>query len=79
MLLILCQLTMSEVDVGGMAVEPEPSHQCFVHFVAVRWMAAEEQSDKMIFDLEVCMKQSCVIEFLPRGKERKPLTFIESC
>ena len=27
-------------------------------------MAAEGQSDKMVSDMEVCMKQKCVIEFL---------------
>ena len=27
-------------------------------------MTAEEQSDKMVTDMEVCMKQMCVIEFL---------------
>ena len=27
-------------------------------------MEAEEQSDKMASDMEVCMKQRCLIEFL---------------
>ena len=27
-------------------------------------MAAERQSDKMVSDMEACMKQGCVIEFL---------------
>lgn len=29
---LFCWLTMSEVDVGGMEVETEPSHQCFITF-----------------------------------------------
>jgi len=33
-------------------------------FVAMRQMAAEGQSDKMASDMEVRMKQRCVIEFL---------------
>ena len=31
-------------------------------------MAAEGQSDKMVSDMEVCMKQRCVIEFLHAEK-----------
>ena len=31
-------------------------------------MAAEEQSDKMAADVEVCMKQRCVNEFLHKEK-----------
>ena len=32
-------------------------------------MAAEEQSDQMASDMEVCMKQRCVIEFLHEEKK----------
>ena len=46
----------SEADVGGMTVETEPSHQ---YPVTVQEMAAERQSD-----MEACMRQRCVIEFL---------------
>ena len=35
-----------------------------LHFVAVWQMAAEGQSDTMASDMEVCMKQRCVTEFL---------------
>ena len=30
--ILLCWLTMSEADVGGMAVEVEPSHRYFITF-----------------------------------------------
>jgi hypothetical protein len=36
-----------------MAVEVEPSRQQLVSFVAVRQMAAEQQSGKMASDMEV--------------------------
>ena len=47
---------MPEVDVCGMPVEVEPSSQYPLHFVAVGQMAIEEQSDKIVSDMEVCMK-----------------------
>ena len=47
-----------------MAVEVEPSSQYPLHFVAVGQMAIEEQSDKIVSDMEVCMKQKWVTEFL---------------
>ena len=50
---------MSEANVGGMAVESEPSGQYSVVFVA-----AEGQSDNKASDMEVWMKQRCVTEFL---------------
>jgi len=37
-------------------------------FVAVRQMAAEGQSDKMVSDVEVFMKQRCGTEFLHAEK-----------
>ena len=54
----------SEANVVDMTVEVEPSRQYSVNFVAVRQMTAEGQSDKMAPDMEVRMKQRCVIEFL---------------
>ena len=36
---------------------------------AVRHLAAERQSDRMVSDVEACMKQRCVIEFLHAQKE----------
>ena len=56
--------TISEADVGGMAVEVEPSRQYSVKFVAVRQTTAEGQSDKMASDMEVRMKQRRVTGFL---------------
>ena len=34
------------------------------HFVAVRQMAAEGHSDRVVSDAKVCMKQKCGAEFL---------------
>ena len=41
-------------------------------------MAAEGQFDKMVSDVEVCMKQRCVTEFLHVEKWH-PLAFIDAC
>ena len=38
------------------------------HVVAVQQMAAEGQSDRMASDMEVWMKQMCLIEFLYEEK-----------
>ena len=68
---------MSGADVGGMAVEAEPSPQysmtrcCCV-------TAAEGQSDRMVSDTEVCMKQRCVSEFL-HVEKRHPVTLFDAC
>ena len=61
--ILLCWFTTSELDVGGVAVEVEPSHQYSLAAVAMRQMAAEGQSDKMASDGEVRMKQMCVTGF----------------
>ena len=58
--ILLLWPTMSEVDVGAIAVEVEPFHQT----VAMWQMAAEGQPDRMASDTEVCLKQRFVIEFL---------------
>jgi len=42
-------------------------------------MAAEEQSDIVASDMEMQMKQRCVIEFLHAGKKWRPLTFTDAC
>ena len=39
-----------------------------LHFIAMWQIAAEGQSDKMASDIEVQMKQRCVIEFLHADK-----------
>ena len=61
---------MSEVDVDGMEVEVEFSHQCSImlNFFATQQTSAEGQSDKMVPDMEVYVKQKCVIELLHAGK-----------
>ena len=61
---LLCWPTMSEADVGDMAVEVEPFCQYSVNFVAMGQMTAEQQSDKMASEMEVRMKQRCITEFL---------------
>ena len=48
-----------------------------LHFVAMRQMAAEEQSDKMVSNMEVQMKQRCITEFL-HVEEMTPLN-IHQC
>ena len=40
-------------------------------------MTAEEHSDRMAFDMEVCMKQKCRNEFLHAEKKWHPLTFVD--
>ena len=40
-------------------------------------MAAEEQSDTMVSDMEVCMKERCVTEFL--HVEKMASTDIHQC
>jgi len=64
----LCWPTTSEANVVDMAVEVEPSRQYSVKFFSVRQMTAEGQRDKMASDMEVRMKQRCVIEFLHAEK-----------
>ena len=50
---------MSEADVGGMAEELPTS--IMLHFVAAWQMAAEGQSDQMMSDMDVHVKQGHVI------------------
>jgi len=52
-----------------MAGEVEHSTKILLHFVVCKEMAAEEQSDKMVSDMEVCMKQRGRIEFLHAQKK----------
>jgi len=46
-----------------MAAEGQPSTNIPLHFVAVQQMAAEWQSDKLVSDMEVWMKQRDWAEF----------------
>ena len=39
-----------------------------LYFVAVQQIAEEGQTDKIPSDIEVCMNQRCVTEFLHTGK-----------
>jgi len=58
---------MSEVDIGGTAVEYLPT-SIPLHFVAVGQMAAEGQADKMASDMEVHMKRRGGSEFFHEKK-----------
>ena len=62
--ILLYSLTMSEADVGGMAVEAESIP---LHFVAMQQMTAEGQSNKTASDVEIQMTLRCVTEFLHVG------------
>jgi len=59
---------MSEVHVGDMAVEVELSRQYSVKFCCCATDDSRGQSDKMASDMEVRMKQRCVIKFLHAEK-----------
>jgi len=65
---LLCWLTTSEADAGGMAVEVEPSANIPLHYVAVWQMTAEGQSDRVVSVMEVHMEQRGVTEFLHAEK-----------
>ena len=56
---------MSEVDIGDMAVEVEPSHQYSITFC---FCVMDGQSDRVASGKEVDMKQRCVTEFLHMEK-----------
>ena len=55
--ILLCWLTTAKMDVGGMAVKVEVSHQYSIKFCCCVTEAAAGQSDKMVSNMEVCMKQ----------------------
>lgn len=60
---------------GGMVVKVEPSTNSPLHFVTVWQTAAEEQSNKINYDMEAWMKQKCV-KICLKQKKWHPLTFI---
>ena len=64
--ILFCWSTTSEANVDDMAEEVESSHRYPILFCSQ--MAAEGQSDRMVFDAEVHMKQKYVIEFLHMEK-----------
>jgi len=49
-----------------------------LHFTAVQQTATEGQSDKMVSDVEVNMKQRCVTEFL-HVEKMAPIDIIDAC
>ena len=55
---------MSEADVVGMAAEVKPSCQYSITFCCSATDGAKGQSDSMMSDIEVCIEQRCVTEFL---------------
>ena len=57
-------LVIAEVDVGGTAVQVEPSTNILLHVVSVWQIVAKGQPDRMVSDMEVQMKQRWGIEFL---------------
>ena len=72
--ILSCCPTASEADVGVMIVEVEPSHQYSLIFCCCATDGSRGQSDKMASDMEVHMKQRCVIEFL-HVEKLHPLNF----
>ena len=66
---------MAEIAVGAMAVEVVPFSLIY-HYMLL-WQQMGE-SDRMVSDMKVFMKQRCVTEFVC-GKKRHPLIFINTC
>ena len=69
--ILLCWPITSETYVDGMAEEVEPFTDVPLCAVAVREMAAKGQSDKMVSDIGVHMKQKGGTEF-PRVEKVAP-------
>ena len=61
---LLCWPILLEMDVGGTAVEVEPSCQYSIAFFYHATWQKRRQSDKMVSDIVVRMKQKCASEFL---------------
>ena len=66
--ILLSQTMMTEAGVGRTAVEIEPARQYSVIFSCCLRDGSRGQYDKMISDMEVYIKQRCVIEFLHAEK-----------
>ena len=58
-LILLCWCMMSEADVGDMLVEVEPSRQ-----YSVKFCCRATDDSRGASDIEVCMKQRSITEFL---------------
>lgn len=56
---------VAEADVVGMEIEVEPSYHYSIIFCC---RVADGQSDKMAVNIQVCVKEKCVTEFLPVEK-----------
>ena len=66
--ILLCWPTTSKANGVDMAVEVEPSRQYSVKFSCRATDNSRGPSDKLASDMEVRMKQRCVIEFLHAEK-----------
>jgi len=75
--ILLCWPTVSEADVGCMAVEAEPSHQYSIKCCCPVTDGAEGHSDTTVYDMEVWMKQRDVTDFF--YAEKKAPTDIHLC
>ena len=62
-ILLSCPTT-SEMEVGAMAVEFEPSHQYPITFCCRVPDGSRRAVDKMVFDMEVSMEERSITEFL---------------
>jgi len=62
---LLCRPVASEADVGGMAVEVEPSRQYADRCCCC---VTDGGRDKMASDMEIRMEHRCVTEFLHAEK-----------
>jgi hypothetical protein len=67
-------------DIRGMALRQQrlniPTNSS--SFIAMQQIATEEQSGKMAPDMEVCMKQRCVNEFL-NAEKSAPIDSHNTC
>ena len=66
--ILLCWPTTSEVNAGGMAVQVEPFQKYSFTFCCHGTDGSRLQSDKVVYDKEVRLKQRCVTKFLHEEK-----------
>ena len=80
--ILLCWLTTPETNIGVMEAKVEPSVQYSLHFVATRQMAAEGQSDTMVYEAQhswKCGESKGMERSSSTEKKLHPLTFINTC
>ena len=70
---------MSEMDIGGMAIEVEPSHQHVIMFCCCVTDGSRGAVWQNGIGQKVLKEQRGVIEFLHVKKKWHPLTFIDAC